>query len=71
MQFVKDNKDKPRAEFYIPTVVNQLLEEDAIKLTVLRSDDQWYGVTYQEDKSMVQEAFQELTKEGVYPSPLW
>ncbi len=71
VQFVKDNKDKPRAEFYIPTVVNQLLEEDAIKLTVLRSDDQWYGVTYQEDKSMVQEAFQKLTKEGVYPSPLW
>jgi len=55
-EFVKTNFDKPRAEFYIPTVVNNLVKSEMISLKVLNSNSQWYGVTYPEDKETVQRA---------------
>ncbi|HKK75558.1 MAG TPA: sugar phosphate nucleotidyltransferase [Saprospiraceae bacterium] len=69
--FVEANKDKPRAEFFIPLVVNKLIQSGAIHLHVLSNDEQWYGVTYQEDKPKVQAAFQQMVKEGKYPPALW
>ncbi len=66
-EFVQANIDKPRAEFYIPTVVNNLLKADKISLKVLNSSSQWYGVTYPEDKDTVQRA---LAGMG-YPRGLW
>ncbi len=71
LQFVEENKDNPRAEFYIPLVVNDLIKKGAIKLSVLPNAERWYGVTYQEDKEMVQKAFAQLAAEGRYPSLLW
>lgn len=71
IQFVKEHRDQPRAEFYIPLVVNQLINEGKIQLTVIPNAERWYGVTYQEDKPMVQEAFSKLTSEGHYPKALW
>lgn len=68
-------KDLPRnpikAEFFLPFVVNDLLQEKKAEVQVLRSEDRWWGVTYQEDRGMVQEALQKLTKTGLYPAPLW
>jgi NDP-sugar pyrophosphorylase family protein len=55
-EFVKASFDKPRAEFYIPTVINNLLKANKISLKVLNSNSQWYGVTYPEDKETVQRA---------------
>ncbi len=70
--FVKENKDQPRAEFYIPLVANRLIKEDVLKIEVLPNNEQWYGVTYQEDKPMVVAAFKELVEEGSYPEGgLW
>lgn len=54
--FVGVHFDNPRAEFYIPTVVNNLLKAGKISLKVLNSDSMWYGVTYPEDKGTVQRA---------------
>lgn len=71
IEFVQENRDNPKAEFYIPLVVNRLIQEGKIRLSVLPNEEQWYGVTYQEDKPLVQEAFRKLTGEGRYPSPLW
>ncbi len=71
IQFVQDHRDQPRAEFYIPLVVNRLINEGKIKLAVIPNAERWYGVTYQEDKPMVQEAFAKLTAEGHYPKALW
>lgn len=65
--FVEANFDKPRAEFYIPTVINNLLKSSKVSLKVLHSDSQWYGVTYPEDKETVQRA---LSGMG-YPKGLW
>ncbi len=55
-EFVLANSAKPKAEFYIPTSVNNLVESGDVRVRVLYSDSQWYGVTYPEDKGTVQAA---------------
>ncbi|MEM9850325.1 MAG: sugar phosphate nucleotidyltransferase, partial [Bacteroidota bacterium] len=47
--FVEEHVDQPRAEMYIPLVVNDQLEKEEVKLSVIPNDERWYGVTYQED----------------------
>ncbi len=69
--FVLANRANPRAEFYIPTVINNLISAGKIRLRVLTSDSQWYGVTYTEDKETVQAALNRFAQAGVYPKPLW
>jgi dTDP-glucose pyrophosphorylase len=71
IQFVADNEEKPKAEFFIPLIVNSQIKSGAAKVAVLPNDQKWYGVTYKEDKEAVQKAFQKLTDQGIYPSPLW
>jgi dTDP-glucose pyrophosphorylase len=58
--FVAQNMDKPKAEFYIPSVINKLIQDGQIRLRVLHSHSQWYGVTYPEDKQTVQAALRAL-----------
>ncbi len=54
--FVEANRDNPKAEFYIPTVVNHQINSSAARVKVLTSNSQWYGVTYPEDKETVRAA---------------
>ena len=60
-----------KGEFYLPTVVSQLLGEKKARVRVLESHDKWYGVTYKEDKPTVVEAMARMRKEGLYPEKLW
>ena len=55
----------------MPGIIGQLLKEGKAKVKVLRSHDQWFGVTYQEDKAAVVEAIQKLVVKGVYPKRLF
>ena len=71
IRFVKENAGNPKAEFYIPITVNRLVEQQRIQLSVLPSEDQWYGITYHEDKPEVEKAFRSLTAAGKYPPSLW
>ena len=71
VKFVEENKDDPKAEFFIPLFVNEFIKTGQIKVSVLPCEDNWYGVTYREDKEMVQEAFAKLIAEGVYEKQLW
>lgn len=71
IDFVANTEHQPKAEFYIPLVVNQEIQNGHINLHVLSNDEQWYGVTYQEDKVKVQKAFKVLGEQGKYPNPLW
>ena len=62
----------PKAEFFLPTTVSQLLDEKKATVKVLHSPDKWYGVTYAADKAVVVEAMKEMTEKGLYPSTgLW
>lgn len=69
--FVLKNKDNPKSEFYIPSVVNNLIEAGKVRVKVMNSDSQWYGVTYTDDKETVQGALKRMVEEGKYPKGLW
>lgn len=60
-----------KAEFYIPLMVNNLINDKKAKLKVLSSDAVWFGVTYKEDKPDVVKKIQNLIDKGVYPKVLW
>ena len=65
-------KENPmKGEYFLPSVVNRLMAENKVRVKVLTSPDKWYGVTYQEDKPVVQAAIAAMTAQGLYPSPLW
>lgn len=69
--FVLQNKENSKAEFYIPKVVNTLIESGKVQVKVLNSDSQWYGVTYPEDKETVQAALAKMVDGGAYKAGLW
>ena len=60
-----------KGEYFLPTVVSQLIDEGKARVKVLRSEDKWYGVTYREDKPTVEAAIAEKTAAGLYPDRLW
>lgn len=60
-----------KAEFFLPSVVDALIQADQASVDVLHSKDKWYGVTYKEDKPSVVKAIQTLQNEGVYPTNIW
>jgi NDP-sugar pyrophosphorylase family protein len=70
-QFLEKNTENLKAEFFIPTIVNEILKSDRARVKVLKSDAQWFGVTYWEDKAIAQKAIGQLKAEGVYPKKLW
>ena len=69
-EFLEKNIDSnpEKCEFYIPTVVSELLNEKKADVKVLETSDQWNGVTYREDKDLVVEAFGKLIADGKYPA---
>ena len=69
--FLQENAANIKAEFYIPTMVNKLVSEGTATLKILRTDSEWFGVTYKEDRPMVVERIRKLIAEGVYPERLW
>lgn len=72
-KFLSDpaNMANPKAEFFIPLCVNQLINEGKVSLKVLNSDAQWFGVTYKQDRPYVVERIARLIADGVYPEHLW
>lgn len=60
-----------KGEYFLPGVVDQLLKEEKAQVTVLKSLDKWYGVTYKEDKEGVVNALQSMKDKGLYPDVLW
>lgn len=69
--FAIENKDNPKAEFFIPLVGEHLVNTNTASFKVIPTDNQWFGVTYKEDKPLVQASIDELIKEGNYPEKLW
>ncbi|MGG5461787.1 nucleotidyltransferase family protein [Clostridium sp. B9] len=64
------NIDKKKDEFYLPVVIDELIKENKAEVKVLKSNEQWYGVTYKEDKEKVGQALRALSKTN-YPDDLW
>lgn len=71
VNFLKSDQDHSRSEFYIPSIVDNLIKSEKEKVKVLRNPGQWFGITYQEDKPLVKKKILELISLGVYPENLW
>lgn len=70
-EFLGGSIANPKAEFYIPTVVNRLIEQGEATCRVLPTSAQWFGVTYPGDRASVVASLKELVDKGLYPSPLF
>ncbi|MEM1124423.1 MAG: sugar phosphate nucleotidyltransferase [Bacteroidota bacterium] len=70
-KFVRANYKNPKSEYYIPLIVNELINAGKVKMSVIPTNETWYGVTYQADRPTVVAALQRLTDEGYYKSPLF
>jgi dTDP-glucose pyrophosphorylase len=69
--FLRENLRNPKAELYIPFVINKLVKNGQATVKVLETCEKWFGVTYREDKSRVKEELAKLVARGVYPKTLW
>ena len=70
INFLNDEGDEFKSEFLIPTVINNLVQNNQEEVYVLRSNASWFGVTYKEDKPFVINKIQELINSGIYSTPL-
>lgn len=70
--FEKDVKQNPTtAEYLIPVVIGQLLNQGKISVKVLKSNDTWYGMTYKEDVTSVKLSFKKMLENGAYKADLF
>lgn len=71
MEFLKSRGSDEKAEFYIPSVVNGLIQSRTNRVKVLQTRSSWFGVTYLEDRPFVAEGIRQLIRKGEYPERLW
>lgn len=69
--FLKNNHQNLKAEFYVPLIANQIIQTGKGKVKVLGGGNIWFGVTYKEDKEEVSNKIKELIRKGDYPQKLW
>ena len=60
-----------KAEYLLPTIIDQMIRRGQAKVAVLETKDKWFGVTYKEDKEVVSQAIRELCRQGVYEDCLF
>lgn len=69
--FVAANAENPKSEFFIPIVADNLIKSGEASFKVIPTASKWFGVTYKEDKPIVQKSISELVANGTYPANLW
>ena len=69
--FIRERGQELKSEFYLPFVMNEVIQRQIAKVKVITTPDRWFGVTYQADKAVAQQRFRELVQQGVYPERLW
>jgi dTDP-glucose pyrophosphorylase len=69
--FLEEHGHELKGEFYIPTVIDTLIHNNILKVKILKTNSEWFGVTYPEDKAAVQTQLSALIEKGEYPSSIW
>jgi len=69
--FVLANESNPKAEFFIPLIGDELIKSGEASFKVIPTSAKWFGVTYKEDKPIVQKSISDLVANGTYPAKLW
>lgn len=70
-QFLSVNSNSLTTEFYLPSVIDELLQKQRVRVRVLETSANWMGVTYQEDKELVVRKIKDFITQGTYPENLW
>jgi hypothetical protein len=70
-KFLDEHGQELKSEFFIPLMVNYLIQNRISTVKVLDTDSQWFGVTYKEDKPAVVAKINQLVKNNIYPDNLW
>ena len=70
-EFLEENLKKSTLEFLIPTEMGVLLSRELVRIRVLPTTSQWFGMTYAEDMPGVRDAFRTMTEQGIYQAPLF
>jgi len=70
-EFIAENAENPKAEFYIPTMVNTLVKSKRASVKILNCHENWIGMTYKQDKKQVVARIRELVNKKIYPENLW
>ena len=70
-QFLKDQGQDPKAEFFIPILADSFIQEVGCSIQVIPTTAEWFGVTYKEDAPQVKERVHALVAAGIYPAKLW
>lgn len=70
-EFLEESKDNIKAEFFLPSIVNEIIKSGLASIEVLKSEAKWFGVTYSSDKEIAEKAIGELKNAKIYPKYLW
>lgn len=70
-KFLKHSGNDLKAEFYMPSVIDNLIKNEVAKVKVLETSANWFGLTYSEDKPIAQKRILDLVEKGIYPQKLW
>lgn len=70
-EFFKENKEKLKTEFYLPTIVQKSIDDNKADVTILNTTSKFNGMTYREDLEQLKDNIKKLIASGVYPSNLW
>jgi hypothetical protein len=70
-EFLDRNEGNLKAEFYLPTAINALIQERRAQVKVLPTPCHWFGVTYRDDRAVVIESIRTMIGAGEYPERLW
>jgi len=71
IKFLEENSSSLKAEFFLPSLIDDLIRNGKVEVPVLSTEEKWFGMTYQEDREMVSGKLAELVHQGVYPTPIW
>ncbi len=71
VEFLKEQGNELKSEFYFNVLAGELAQKKLAETNVIPTTAQWFGVTYQEDKPLVQISLKDLHKSGLYPENLW
>ena len=71
IKFLAEEGNELKSEFFIPTLVDELINAGELSVKVLDTDSDWFGVTYMEDKPIVQAKLQQLLDDQVYPADIY
>jgi len=70
-KFIEENGANLKAEFLMPTVIDNLINSNKAKVKIVESNASWFGLTYSEDKPIAEKRIANLVAKGTYPKKLW